>query len=87
VGDQLGDSEGRLGDGPAGGAVGAGEREGGDVGALDLAVPAVGAVGAARDRLEIEQGAEGFEGVLAGEALPGGAGACLDPEMNSQMTR
>jgi hypothetical protein len=60
VGDQLGDSEGRLGDGPAGGAVGAGEREGGDVGALNLAVPAVGAVGAARDRLEIEQGAEGF---------------------------
>jgi hypothetical protein len=68
-GEQLGHPELGLADGAGGGAVGAGQRQGGDEGALDLGVPAVGAGGAAGDGGEIEEGAERFERVPAGEAL------------------
>jgi len=47
----------------------AGQRIEGDEGALELRVPAVGAVHPARDGLEIEEGAELLERVRAGLAL------------------
>jgi hypothetical protein len=66
IGEKLLDPEGGAADRPAGGAPRSGQRQGGDEGALDLLVPAVGAAGAAWDGLEIEQGSEGFERILAG---------------------
>src|SRR5205085_506825 len=76
AGEQLGHPELGLADRSGGGAVGAGEGQGGDEGALDVRGPAVGAVGLARDGLEIEQGAEGLERVFAGDAA--GSAAIAD---------
>jgi hypothetical protein len=69
--EQLLDAVRGLADGAGGLAGRAGEGERGDVAALHLRVPAVGANLQAGDRFEIEQGAEGGEGILIrSAALP-----------------
>jgi hypothetical protein len=72
---ELFEAVGGAADGEGGLARGAGDREGGDEGALDLGSPAADA-GAARDGGEIEQVAEGGERIVAGETF--GAAAVAD---------
>lgn len=79
-------AERRLADGAAGGAVGPGERQGRDIGALHLRIPAVGAGGAAGDGIEIEKGAEGGERVLSGQAL-GAAAVAEDGDGGGRVIR
>lgn len=73
---ELGDAVSGLADRAAGGAIVSGQREGGDIGALHLRIPAVGALRITGNGVEIEEGAEGGERVLAGEAA--GAAAVAD---------
>lgn len=68
-GEQLVHPEGGFADGLGGVALRAGQREDGDIGALDLRIPAVGAVRPPGDGLEVEEVAERLERVLAGQAF------------------